>query len=715
MSPLATTGGLRFGQFVLDPSRRALTSDGSVVPLSSRAYDILHLLVKHRGRVVTKDEIMTAVWRGHVVEESNLAVQISALRRALGECSGGGQFILTVQGRGYRFVALVEAPGKGHAEPAGERRDVGERPRARWRRALFACLAGACALLAAWLIRVGTATRTLTPTGPRLSIVVLPFRTLSDGAADYVADAIADDLTTDLSHIPGSLVIARTSADAYRGRAISVGEIGRALNVRYVLEGSVRAMQGTLRVNAQLIEAATGVHLWAEHYDGAVARQWETQNDIVRRIGRAVDDVLLHTEIARATLERPGDADALDLFFRARSIIDRGETLPRMTEAQMLLERAVAKQPDFVEALSTLGWLLARKMQTYDYSEAARDGTEADRTTAHALALAPGNPAAMAARGRFLAYRGQCGGASALFNTALAADPGNTLALSGLANCAWIGGEPEKTIEFEETLLRVDPQSPANDRRFQTLGLAALFAGRPAQAIVFLLRVDGADTGGGGMTDQVTPLETTRLFLIAAYALTGDMAQARLRYDAFRRAWQNRTVWREMTYFNPAHERLPAFARVSAALHEAGMAWFADEHAPSPVPPGAAPLEGSDFTQAPAGIVGVETIDTARFRQLRAGPAPPVVIDVGDGRAVPPGAILLADVDAKLWPASAGEVARTAARDGMVFMGTGSFGIGSYNAAVQFVALGYRKVYWYRGGEEAWAAAAMPAEDRRAE
>ncbi len=699
MTESSLTAPIAFHHFRLDPSRRLLTADGKPVALNPRGFDILTVLVERRDRVVSKDEIMAEVWRGTTVEENNLAVQISGLRRAFGTLPGGAQIIATVPGRGYRFVAPIGEP-EPPPPPAPAQRATDRRYRAIPALALFALA------LLAW--RQPWRAHQATP--PRLSIVVLPFRNLGDDPGrDTLADAITDDLTTDLSHMPGSIVIARTSADAYKGRAVPVEQLGRALNVRYVLEGSVRSAQGTLRVNAQLIDAATGAHLWAEHYDAGTARIWDAQTDIVRHIASALDRALLHTEVARAARDRHGRQDALDLFFLARSVMDRGDSPEHMSQARTLLTNAIRLEPDFADALAALGWLLTRKLQTYDYPGYRSDAEQADRIIAHALAIAPDNPAVLAAHGRLLAYHGRCDAAAPVFAAALAAEPNNLPALAGTANCAWLNGQPDQVAALEQTLLRLDPLGPYTTGRTQLLGLAELLGGHTAEAVRYLKQAEAADSATPTSVDGLSPGETTRLFLIAATAMNGDLAEARRRCDAYRAIWPRRSVWRQMAFFNEAQSHMPAFVRVADALQAAGLPRFADEHEDDHVPPTSTPLTGGDFAPTPLSIPGAEVIDTPALKHLLTTRPAPIVVDVGRDSAIIPTALPLSDADAALdrealASTDVGRRAKAAPDAPIVVAGTGPSGVNSYNTALHFLAIGYRKLYWYRGGEEAWAA-----------
>lgn len=201
-------------------SRENATEAGKPIPVGSRALDILALLLERPGTLVSKDAIMDAVWPDVAVEPNNLTVQIAALRRVLDEGRTGGSCIQTALGRGYRFVLPV------------------------------------------------TQATEAASTSPRLSIVVLPFENLGGKADDdYLSDAVTEDLTTNLSRLPGALVIARTSAAVYRGKSVDIRQVGQELGVRYVIEGSTRRSGHILRVSVQLVSGVTGMHLWADRFD----------------------------------------------------------------------------------------------------------------------------------------------------------------------------------------------------------------------------------------------------------------------------------------------------------------------------------------------------------------------------------------------------------------------------------------------------------------
>src|SRR6516162_9859848 len=203
------------------------------------------------------------------------------------------------------------------------------------------------------------ATISQAPSAPRLSIVVLPFTNLSDERdQQYFADGMTDDLTTDLSRIPHMFVIARNTAFTYRDKLVGAREIGRELGVRYVLEGSVRRSGSRVRLNAQLIDAETNVHLWAERYDGDTLDIFALQNEITSRIAVALNLELIGAEAARPT----EDPDALDYILRGRAVSYRPPSREKYAESISLNERALALDPRSVAAQSYLAIALTARV-----------------------------------------------------------------------------------------------------------------------------------------------------------------------------------------------------------------------------------------------------------------------------------------------------------------------------------------------------------------
>src|SRR6516225_621475 len=303
-------GEISFGRFRLDVARRELRRDQTLVRLGSRALDILCVLASAGGKVVSKDELMERVWAGVVVEEHNIQVHISALRRALAEDGDGESRIVTVSGRGYRFLGSPDPPAADNA---------GAEPSA--------------------------------PVADQPSLAVLPFLNLSgDPEQDYFADGMVEEITTALSRIHWLSVTARNSSFTYKGQHVDVKRVGRELGVRYVLEGSVRKSGARVRIACQLIDAGTGAHLWADHFDGPLEDVFDLQDKVASSVTGIIEPALQVAEAARSTGRPTTDLTAYDLYLRAHALyLSSARKIP---EALGLLEQAIARDPDYGPALA---------------------------------------------------------------------------------------------------------------------------------------------------------------------------------------------------------------------------------------------------------------------------------------------------------------------------------------------------------------------------
>jgi TolB-like protein len=249
------------------------------VALGSRAISLLRLLIEQKGELVSKDTIMETVWSGRVVEEANLNVQIAKLRHILDADREQGSCIQTIPGRGYCFIGAVTEP-------------EAEAPSAIPRTAAAALQSSPA--------------RLQVPDQP--SIAVLPFTNMSsDPEQEYFADGITEDIITAVSRYPSLFVIARSSCFTYKGRAVDVKQVGSELGVRYVLEGALRKAGSRIRVTAQLIEAETGIHLWAERYDRDLADMFAVQDQITEAVTIAIAPAIADAELRRAMRRTPVD------------------------------------------------------------------------------------------------------------------------------------------------------------------------------------------------------------------------------------------------------------------------------------------------------------------------------------------------------------------------------------------------------------------------
>src|SRR5580693_1798068 len=318
MHGLASADTLLFEAFRLDLGGLFRLDQGGVaapVALGSRALDLLRLLVEGKGELVSKDQIMAAVWPGTAVEEANLTVQISTLRCVLDRDRRQGSCIQTIPGRGYRFTRAVtrietEAPAS-----------------------------------AATLQQGG-----VPPLPDKPSLAVMPFQNMSgDPEQEYFADGMVEEITTALSRIRWLFVIARNSSFTYKGQAVDVKQVGRELGVRYVLEGSVRKAGGRVRITAQLIDAASGAHLWADRFDGSLEDVFQLQDKVAINVAGVIEPALQAAEVRRSAARPVHDVTAYDLYLRALATY-YPITKDRLLEALELLHQAIAIDPDFAAA-----------------------------------------------------------------------------------------------------------------------------------------------------------------------------------------------------------------------------------------------------------------------------------------------------------------------------------------------------------------------------
>jgi len=332
----------------------------------------------------------------------------------------------------------------------------------------------------------------LTSSPPRLSIVVLPFANIgSDHEQEYFVDGITESLTTDLSRISGAFVIARNTAFAYKGKSSDLRQIGRDLNVCYALVGSVQRGGNRLRVNVQLIDVESGAHLWAERFDQALADLFEMQDEIVARLAGQLGARLVEAEARRA--ERSPDPDSVDLYFQARALINRGSTAEYLKPAEALLERALALDPNNVDALAAKGWVdmdLGAGFMTDDH--AARLAS-AEAMAIKALSLAPNHAWAHLVLGSF--YNTVNRGAEAIteFEHALMLDRNLVYAhaLIGMAKTA-LGRAEEAESHYLEAL-RLSPRDVAAHHWMSSAGTSKLHLAKDEEAVAWFRRAIDAN------------------------------------------------------------------------------------------------------------------------------------------------------------------------------------------------------------------------------
>ena len=310
--------------------------------------------------------------------------------------------------RAYALTPAAITAVKAENPAVGVAISAADAPKSRGVWASWPALAAALAivLLAAGAFgwRAGYAPRFLSvddklANAPRLSIVVLPFEILSgDPDQQYFADGITDDLTTDLSHLEGSFVIARGTAFTYKGKPVDAKQIGRELGVRYVLEGSVRRVGGTITVNAQLISTESGAHVWADRFDGERSKLGELQVEFVSRLANSLGVELVKAEALRAARERPNNLDAADLAMQGRAFYYSNPDKRGSDEALAPFERAIALDPQNVSAMIGLARVLTSRFIGLATKDPEGDIARVEKTIDAALTIQPNNSEAHESR-----------------------------------------------------------------------------------------------------------------------------------------------------------------------------------------------------------------------------------------------------------------------------------------------------------------------------
>lgn len=466
---------LEFGPFRLDADAGILFRGAEPTPLGRRAVLLLALLVRRAGMPVSKNALIEAAWPAQMIEDSNLTVQIAAVRRTLADASADAQWIETLPRRGYRYVG-----------PPVTASDTD---------------------------RSSAPSLTL-PDRP--SIAVLPFANLGGGAEqDYFTDGMVDDIITGLSRINWLFVIARNSTFTYKGRAVDVKQVGRELGVRYVLEGSVRRTGGNARITGQLIDASTGMHVWAERYDRQSADIFALQDDIAMSVVGAIAPSLRRAEINRVKRKRPDSLDAYDLVLRAQPDVDSG--MPeQVTQALVLLERAIALEPSYALAHGNAAmchhclFLRAglREASRADSIRHARSAVAHGQDDALALTLA-GFSIGMDGHDRSAAFTA--------LDAALAISPSSALTyILGSVMLAW-GSDAERAIEWSERGMRLSPFDSWAFAAFDAQAMGHFHRGRYEEACRAAYRAV-----------QANPRHSiTHVQLAAALAKLGRLQEAR--------------------------------------------------------------------------------------------------------------------------------------------------------------------------------------------
>jgi adenylate cyclase len=449
------------------------------VPLTmgSRALDILGVLIERSGELVPRAEIIAAVWPETAVEDSNLNVQIAGLRRVLDGGRAGQSCIQTIQGRGYRFTAPVaQVTGNASALP---------------------------------------------PHGSSLtdkpSLAVMPFQNMSgDPEQEYFADGMVEEIITALSRIRWLFVIARNSSFTYKGLAVDVKQVGRELGVRYVLEGAVRKGGGRVRISAQLIDAMTGAHLWADRFDGLMEDVFELQDQVAVTVAGVIEPTLEAVETRRLADRPTSDLTALDFYLRALPDLD-AFTKDSLRRGLDLLGQAIERDSHYGPALA----LAAHCHQGLEVNGGTEDPMAARRTSIdlarRAVRSSPDDPNVLALAAFLLGYWGEDIDVSlGLIDRCLTLNPSHARGWHWSALLRVFAGQPDIAIEHFQNYLRLSPRDRMATH-LNVIGEAYFFSRRFHEAAANLL----------ASLDLAPTFPVTYRVLAACYAHMGRLDQAR--------------------------------------------------------------------------------------------------------------------------------------------------------------------------------------------
>jgi TolB-like protein len=419
----------RSRDFVLDIQRRELRRGDVVVAVEPQVFDLLEFLIRSRDRVVSRDDLLAAVWHGRIVSEATLSSRVNSARAAIGDNGDEQRLIKTFPRRGVRFVgevteeteAVVEAVVD--ASPANAVPDDGE------------------------------------PTRP--SIAVLPFQTFaSEPEQEYFSDGMVEEIITALSQLRWLFVIARNSSFAYKGKSPDIRQVGRELGVRYVLEGSVRKAANRLRITGQLIDASTGAHIWAGRFDGNLEDVFDLQDQVTSSVIGAIAPKLEQAEIARAKRKPTESLGAYEFYLRGMANIYRW-TREGISEALELFGKAIERDPDFASTYGMAAWCYFWRMVNGWMTDRPREMAEASRLAARAAELGKDDAVALTFGGLALgAGVGDIEGGLALIDRALVLNPNLAAAWSASGTLHADNGDHALAIEHLAHAMRLSPLDP---------------------------------------------------------------------------------------------------------------------------------------------------------------------------------------------------------------------------------------------------------------
>ena len=476
-----------FENYALDTDRRELQRGTGVVPTTPQVFDLLDYLIRNRERVVSKDDLVSAIWKGRIVSDAALTTRLNAARSVIGDSGEEQRLIKTLPRKGFRFVGAVHETNR----PSGTESVPDSR---------FESSTPALAL----------------PDKP--SIAVLPFENLSgDPEQEYFADGMVEEITIALSRFKSLFVIARNSSFTFKGRAVDIKEVGRQIGVRYVLEGSVRKASTKVRIAGQLIDAVTGAHIWADRFERDLTDIFALQDEVTVAVVSAIQPKLLQTEIAMAMRRRPENLTAYDYYLRALPQFNL-ETREGLRETIRLAHRALELDPMFGLAAALAGGCHMRNVVWGYAADPQFDRKEAVRLSRLALSVDDDDPDALAAASVISAFMvGDRESGIEMSDRAVALNPNSFDAWNARGWVYKVAGLPEEAIRSLERAMRMSPVDP---RLYQVFSGMAL-------ALIELRRFDEAIVAAKKAQRQRPSYPPAHYCLASAFAHLGRDAEAR--------------------------------------------------------------------------------------------------------------------------------------------------------------------------------------------
>ncbi len=758
---------LASGTFVFDryrfklPARELLrvAEDGSEtpIPLGLRAADILLYFLHRPGELVTKSEIMRAVWPDAVVEESNLTVHISAIRRALDDDRGGASCIQNLPRRGYRFTLGVT---RGGAATAGQGycglpdQDAQLRPHASASPGALAAPPVAIAsastvgqLIRNWRVPAVAATVLLLAAASiafigrefpallepvqtvelhRASIVVLPFaNTTGDSEDKELAATLTEDVTASLAQISGAYVIARSVAQTMASRNLLLSRLGAELGVRYVLEGNVRRSPDGLELNVQLSEAASGANIWTRQVKGSAGQSSDLRSQVARTLLFPLRIVFMDAEAGRLNRLPIGDLTAADLVFQVAASINHQPTAQAAQAADIAkLERALELEPESPQLMIMLARQIVTSVLTFgEYEDREEPLARARSLVDKARTLAAGSEMLLRAQATILRAEGRSEEAIDANTRLLQARPDLVINHVGLALSLIQAGRSAEAIPHLRDAIRLkrDPGDGSRFTMYNNLGAALIRVGRSDEAIEWL-RAAQQEAGGAA--------PTVNRRLAASYAYAGKLEDARRELREFTRL----RPWQTLRFLRHSAAPIAAAAKEwdyeIAGLALAGLRDHMPEDADQGLPTDEGPRSGNRLSPISIGTPALSVVGTSELKALidaaPDGPGePPLLLSTNCSRCFDidiPGAVSVpgtyvrgplddqARLGLKSWLDRQlnGQTSRR-----LITFSWNAERFQGRKFALELISLGYPNVSWYRGGVEAWDVAGYPVVETR--